>query len=120
MIRTLTAALAATTIGIGAMSAEGASLRIGLQDDPDALDPATGSFFVGRVVFAALCNKLIDIDAKLGFVPQLATAWRRSASSWRASTATGTPARSTSARSTTRSSPTARCVSPICGPASST
>src|SRR5262249_15990783 len=51
------------------------SLRIGLQEDPDRLDPAQGGTFVGRIVFAALCDKLIDIDAKLNYRPQLATEW---------------------------------------------
>ncbi len=27
------------------------------------------------MVFAALCDKLVDIDAKLNIVPQLATSW---------------------------------------------
>src|SRR6185312_6182453 len=52
------------------------TLRIGLNEDPDALDPARGGTFVGRIVFAAVCDKLIDIDAKNAFVPQLATAWQ--------------------------------------------
>lgn len=56
-------------------SAHAATLRIGLNEDPDALDPARGGSFVGRVVFAAVCDKLIDIDAQNNFVPQLATAW---------------------------------------------
>ena len=51
------------------------TLRIGLNEDPDALDPARGGSFVGRVVFAAVCDKLIDTDAQNNFVPQLATAW---------------------------------------------
>jgi peptide/nickel transport system substrate-binding protein len=51
------------------------TLRIGLNEDPDALDPARSGFFVGRVVFAAVCDKLVDTDAKNNFVPQLATAW---------------------------------------------
>ena len=55
--------------------AEGATLRIGLNEDPDALDPARGGTFVGRIVFAAVCDKLVDTDAKNDFVPQLATAW---------------------------------------------
>jgi peptide/nickel transport system substrate-binding protein len=53
----------------------GGTLRIGLNEDPDALDPATAGTFVGRVVFAATCDKLIDLDAKARFVPQLATRW---------------------------------------------
>jgi peptide/nickel transport system substrate-binding protein len=56
-------------------AAQAATLRIGLNEDPDALDPARGGSFVGRVVFAAVCDKLIDTDAQNNFVPQLATAW---------------------------------------------
>ncbi len=55
--------------------AQAATLRIGLNEDPDALDPARGGSFVGRMMFAAVCDKLIDIDAKNNFVPQLATSW---------------------------------------------
>jgi peptide/nickel transport system substrate-binding protein len=62
----------------GAAMASG-TLRIGLNEDPDALDPARGGSFVGRVVFASVCDKLIDIDAQNGFVPQLATSWNWSA-----------------------------------------
>jgi peptide/nickel transport system substrate-binding protein len=51
------------------------TLRIALQEDPDRLDPAQGATFVGRIVFAALCDKLIDIDANLKYRPQLATQW---------------------------------------------
>lgn len=47
-------------------------LRISQADDPDALDPTLGRSYAGRVVFAALCDKLFDIDAKLDIVPQLA------------------------------------------------
>ena len=55
------------------------TLRIGLNEDPDALDPARGGSFVGRVVFAAVCDKLVDTDPANDIVPQLATAWRWSA-----------------------------------------
>jgi peptide/nickel transport system substrate-binding protein len=51
------------------------NLRVGLAEDPDVLDPTLARTFVGRVVFAALCDKLIDIDEKLNFVPQLAQSW---------------------------------------------
>ena len=53
----------------------GGILRIGLNEDPDALDPARGGSFVGRLVFAAVCDKLIDTDQNNDFVPQLATSW---------------------------------------------
>jgi peptide/nickel transport system substrate-binding protein len=52
------------------------TLRIGLNEDPDALDPARSGTFVGRIVFAATCDKLVDLDAQDNFVPQLATAWQ--------------------------------------------
>jgi peptide/nickel transport system substrate-binding protein len=54
----------------------GGTLRIGLNEDPDALDPATGGTFVGRIVFAATCDKLIDLDPRAQFIPQLATSWQ--------------------------------------------
>ena len=55
--------------------AEGGPLRIGLRQDPDILDPTLGSSYVGRIVYAAMCDKLFDIDAKLAIVPQLATSY---------------------------------------------
>jgi peptide/nickel transport system substrate-binding protein len=54
-------------------------LRIGLAEDPDVLDPTLARTFVGRIVFAGLCDKLVDIDENLKIVPQLATAWQWSA-----------------------------------------
>src|SRR6201988_2271099 len=57
------------------------TLRIGLAEDPDVLDPTLARTFVGRIVFASLCDKLFDIDEKLNIVPQLATAYEWSADS---------------------------------------
>src|SRR4051812_25300645 len=74
MRRVLSAALLATaalTASSAAASAETA-LRIGLAEDPDVLDPTLARTYVGRIVFAALCDKLFDIDEKLNIVPQLA------------------------------------------------
>ncbi len=51
------------------------TLTIALREDPDVLDPTLGSSYVGRIVYAAMCDKLIDIDEHLNFVPQLATSW---------------------------------------------
>jgi peptide/nickel transport system substrate-binding protein len=48
------------------------TLRIGLAEDPDILDPSLGRTYVGRIVFASFCDKLFDIDEKLNVVPQLA------------------------------------------------
>ncbi|HVZ46239.1 MAG TPA: ABC transporter substrate-binding protein [Ramlibacter sp.] len=55
------------------------TLRVGLAEDPDALDPSLARTFVGRIVFSALCDKLFDIDEKLNIVPQLATGYEWSA-----------------------------------------
>jgi peptide/nickel transport system substrate-binding protein len=71
--------LAACMLAMGAAGASAATLRVGLQDDPDAMDPAIGGTYTGRIVFAAMCDKLVDIDANLNIVPQLATAWSWSA-----------------------------------------
>ena len=55
------------------------TLRIGLAEDPDILDPTMGRTYVGRIVFAAVCDKLFDIDEKLNIVPQLALSHETSA-----------------------------------------
>jgi len=62
-------------------AAQAQTLRIGLAEDPDVLDPTLARSFVGRVVFAALCDKLFDIDEKLAIVPQLAEKYEWSADS---------------------------------------
>src|ERR1700686_411090 len=54
-------------------------LRIGLGDDPDGLDPSLSRFYTTRIVFAALCDKLFDIDEKSNIVPQLAVGSETSA-----------------------------------------
>src|SRR5271154_3548436 len=60
-------------------SAHGQTLRIGLAEDPDILDPTLARTFVGRIVFSALCDKLFDLDEKLNIVPMLATSHEWSA-----------------------------------------
>ncbi len=59
--------------------AQGSHLRIGLGDDGDALDPTLSRFYTTRIVFAALCDKLFDIDEKANIVPQLALGHETSA-----------------------------------------
>jgi peptide/nickel transport system substrate-binding protein len=75
MRRILSAVLLVVALALAGPAAASGTLRIALQEDPDALDPAQGVSFVGRVVFAGLCDKLIDIDQALAYVPQLATEW---------------------------------------------
>jgi peptide/nickel transport system substrate-binding protein len=55
------------------------TLRVGLNEDPDVLDPHRARTYVGRIVFTSLCDKLVDISPDLHFVPQLATSWSWSA-----------------------------------------
>jgi len=56
-------------------SAAAQTLRIGLAEDPDVLDPTLSRTFVSGVVRTALCDKLFDIGLELEIVPQLATKW---------------------------------------------
>lgn len=70
---------AALTIGhVAATAAPAAAqsvLRIGLQDDPDTLDPVSNWSFVGRHVLQSLCDKIVDIDETGKIVPMLAQSW---------------------------------------------
>ena len=75
---TIHALLTAGTIAVATL-AGAQTLRFGLAEDPDVLDPTLARTFVGRIVFAALCDKLFDIDEKLDIVPQLATGYEWSA-----------------------------------------
>ena len=69
------AAVALTVLAIFPAHAQKA-LRIGLAEDPDVLDPTLARTFVGRIVFASLCDKLFDLDEKLNIVPMLATEYK--------------------------------------------
>jgi peptide/nickel transport system substrate-binding protein len=53
------------------------TLTVALRQDPDILDPTLGRTVVGRQVFAAMCDKLFDIDDHLKIVPQLATGYEQ-------------------------------------------
>ncbi|HEV8256944.1 MAG TPA: ABC transporter substrate-binding protein [Casimicrobiaceae bacterium] len=75
---TIRALLTAGTVVVATL-AGAQTLRFGLAEDPDILDPTLARTFVGRIVFAALCDKLFDIDEKLDIVPQLATGYEWSA-----------------------------------------
>jgi peptide/nickel transport system substrate-binding protein len=72
----LSLAFAATMAG-GALAQT--HLRVGLAEDPDVLDPSLARTYVGRIVFASICDKLFDIDEKLAVVPQLALSHETSA-----------------------------------------
>jgi peptide/nickel transport system substrate-binding protein len=80
-MRTLRLAATATALAMSLMASAQAetTLRIGLAEDPDMLDPSVGRTYVGRIVFSAFCDKLFDIDEKLNIVPQLALSYETSA-----------------------------------------
>src|SRR5262249_20834104 len=73
------AALAALVAFVCETAGAQTTLRIGLAEDPDILDPTMARTYVGRIVFASLCDKLFDIDEKLNIVPQLALSHETSA-----------------------------------------
>ncbi|SMX59681.1 putative ABC transporter substrate-binding protein [Bradyrhizobium sp. ORS 285] len=81
MIRNWCLAAAAATVMVTCSPAAQAqtTLRIGLAEDADILDPTMARTYVGRIVFAAVCDKLFDIDEKLNIVPQLALSHETSA-----------------------------------------
>lgn len=71
----------AAGLAFGAMAATAAPamaqsvLKIGLQDDPDTLDPVSNWSFVGRHVLQSLCDKIVDIDETGKIIPMLAESW---------------------------------------------
>jgi peptide/nickel transport system substrate-binding protein len=66
------AAAAALALFLCSAAQAESTLRIGLAEDPDILDPTLARTYVGRIVFSSICDKLFDIDEKLNVVPQLA------------------------------------------------
>jgi peptide/nickel transport system substrate-binding protein len=71
----LAAGLLAAAFACVPRPAAAQTLRIALREDADILDPSLARTYVGRIVFAGLCDKLFDIDEKLQIVPQLATGY---------------------------------------------
>jgi peptide/nickel transport system substrate-binding protein len=69
-------------LGLGALllllpagaHAQKKTLVVSLNQDPDLLDPTLSRTYVGRIVFAQICEKLYEIDESLTILPQLATA----------------------------------------------
>ncbi|MGP6487708.1 ABC transporter substrate-binding protein [Duffyella gerundensis] len=71
----LTALSGLMLLGASAQTQAESVIRIGLGADPDMLDPHLARTYYGRFVFAAMCDRLVDIDEKLQVVPGLATSW---------------------------------------------
>jgi peptide/nickel transport system substrate-binding protein len=68
------AALTVALAPAGAAHAQKKTIVVGLNQDPDVLDPTLARTYVGRIVFAHMCEKLYEIDEKLAIHPQLAAA----------------------------------------------
>src|SRR6266480_546580 len=77
-MRVLRLALTAAALLLSFEATAQTTLRIGLAEDPDILDPTMARTYVGRIVFSAFCDKLFDIDEKLNIVPQLALSYSTS------------------------------------------
>jgi peptide/nickel transport system substrate-binding protein len=59
-------------VAAGPVDAQKKTLTIGLNQDPDLLDPTLSRTYVGRIIFAQMCEKLYEIDEGLKISPQLA------------------------------------------------
>jgi peptide/nickel transport system substrate-binding protein len=70
----LVLAVLAALLGALAMpaGAQKKTLTIALNQDPDILDPTLSRTYVGRIIYAHMCEKLYEIDEKLNIYPQLA------------------------------------------------
>src|SRR6201991_2122400 len=77
-MRFLRMAVTAAAVMLSFQATAQTTLRIGLAEDPDILDPTMARTYVGRIVFSAFCDKLFDIDEKLNIVPQLALSYSTS------------------------------------------
>src|SRR5262245_40706349 len=66
------ASLLRVLLAAGPADAQKKTLVIALNQDPDILDPTIARTYVGRIVFAAMCEKLYEIDENLNIHPQLA------------------------------------------------
>src|SRR5438034_5569898 len=64
--------LAVLTLQAGAAHAQKKTLVVALNQDPDILDPTLARTYVGRIIFAQMCEKLYEIDENLRIQPQLA------------------------------------------------
>src|SRR5215471_9489039 len=59
-------------VAVATAEAQKKTLVIGLNQDPDILDPTLARTYVGRIIFEQMCEKLYEIDENLRIFPQLA------------------------------------------------
>jgi peptide/nickel transport system substrate-binding protein len=74
--KTFCFALAAVALALASADAQTPKkqLVVALSQDPDLLDPTQSRTYVGRIIFAQMCEKLYEIDESLNIYPQLAVA----------------------------------------------
>ena len=70
--RLATGALVALCLMPAPAAAQKKQLVVALNQDPDLLDPTLARTYVGRIIFAHMCEKLYEVDEQLRIVPQLA------------------------------------------------
>ncbi|MGH7267529.1 MAG: ABC transporter substrate-binding protein [Candidatus Rokuibacteriota bacterium] len=66
------AVLLALGLAAGPVQAQKKTLVVALNQDPDILDPTLARTYVGRIIFANMCEKLYELDENLNIHPQLA------------------------------------------------
>ena len=66
--------LAGLLVSVAPAAAQKKTLVVALNQDPDLLDPTLSRTYVGRIIFAHMCEKLYEIDESLRISPQLAAA----------------------------------------------
>jgi peptide/nickel transport system substrate-binding protein len=70
----LVTGLSACTPSVTGAARNAGFLVVALAEAPGTLDPTLASSYVGRIIFANMCEKLYDVDEHLNLVPQLADA----------------------------------------------
>ena len=56
-------------VAVATAEAQKKTLVIGLNQDPDILDPTLARTYVGRIIFEHMCEKLYEIDENLTDLP---------------------------------------------------
>lgn len=74
MIRKALVTVLLSTV-VMAANASAKDMRIGLNEDPDSLDPARSRTFVSSMVYEQLCNRLFNTNEDMQIIPELATEW---------------------------------------------
>ena len=71
-LRHMVATLLCVLVATATAEAQKKTLVIALNQDADILDPTLSRTYVGRIIYAHMCEKLYEIDENLKIFPQLA------------------------------------------------